>query len=278
VSGPPEDSHTDILIWPEGAIPTLNFFVLNNPEFLNALGRELGDRALVMGFTRCAPQPACDEFMQGRADADRVRLYNSAAVIDGVSGAARIGQIYDKNHLVPGGEYIPFWTLVRGLNITPLQQIGSGFTPGPMPGRIILPGAPPATVLICYEAIFPGMIPRGDERPGWIINISNDAWFGNPSFFTGPWQHFEIARYRSIEEGLPMARAASGGISAIIDGFGRVVRSTHRREGFAEAQLPPALVVTPFAQYGNSLLVLLLCLTLALRFLPALPTAEGPQT
>jgi len=268
VSGAAEESHTDILIWPEGAIPTLNFFVLDNPEFLNALARGLGDRTLVMGFTRCAPRPACDAYMQGRGDADALHMYNSAALIDGVSGSARLGQVYDKNHLVPGGEYIPFWPLLRGLHIAPLQQIGQGFTPGPPPGRIIFPGAPPATILICYEAIFPGMTPRGDERPGWIINISNDAWFGDPRFFTGPWQHFEIARYRAIEEGLPLARAASGGVSGIVDGLGRVVRATSRRGGFAEAQLPPALVETAFARYGNLLLIAMLGLTVALRFLP----------
>jgi apolipoprotein N-acyltransferase len=268
VSGPAEDSRTDILVWPEGAIPTLNFFVLDNQAFLNALGRGLGDRALVMGITRCAPRPACDAFMQGRADVDSLRLYNSAAVIDGVSGVTRLGQIYDKHHLVPFGEYIPFWGLLRNLHIAPLQQIGAGFMPGPPPTRLILPGAPPAVVLICYESIFPGMSPRGDERPGWMINISNDAWFGDPRLFSGPWQHFEIARYRTIEEGLPMARAASGGISGIVDSFGRVVRSTSRRGGFAEAQLPPALVETTFARYGNLLLICMLCLTLAVRFLP----------
>ena len=268
VSGPAEDSRTDILVWPEGAIPTLNFFVLDNQAFLSALGRGLGDRALVMGITRCAPHPACDAFMQGSGNVDALRLYNSAAVIDGVSGVTRLGQVYDKHHLVPFGEYIPFWSVLRNLHIEPLQQIGAGFAPGAAPTRLILPGAPPAVVLICYESIFPGMTPRGDERPGWIINISNDAWFGDPRLFSGPWQHFEIARYRTIEEGLPMARAASGGISGIVDAFGRVVRSTSRRGGFAEAQLPPALVETIFARYGNIVLFLTLCLTLSLRFLP----------
>jgi apolipoprotein N-acyltransferase len=267
-SGPAEQSHADILVWPEGAIPTLNFFVLDNQDFLNALGRGLGDRALVMGFTRCAPNPiACEGVLQGRVDPESVQLFNSAAVIDGVSGAPRIGQVYDKHHLVPFGEYIPFWSLVRGLRIAPLQQIGAGFVPGPPPTRLILPGAPPAVVLICYEAIFPGLTPH-DERPGWIINISNDAWFGDPALFTGPWQHFEIARYRAIEEGLPMARAASGGISGIIDSFGRVVRSTARRGGFAEAQLPPALPSTLFVNAGNFVLLTMLCLTAALRLLP----------
>ncbi|MFT3728498.1 MAG: apolipoprotein N-acyltransferase [Terricaulis sp.] len=267
-SGPPDTSRADILVWPEGAIPTLNFFALDNPQFMAALGRGLGDRALVMGITRCEPNPAvCQGLLTGATDPDAVRLYNSGAVIDGVSGVTRLGQVYDKHHLVPGGEYIPFWSVLRNLNIGPLQQIGSGFTPGPAPTRLVLPGAPPAVVLICYEAIFPGMTPR-EDRPGWIINISNDAWFGDPKLFSGPWQHWDIARYRTIEEGLPMARAASGGISGIVDAFGRAVRSTYRRGGYAESQIPPALVVTTFARYGNIVLFLTLCLTLALRFLP----------
>jgi apolipoprotein N-acyltransferase len=127
-------------------------------------------------------------------------------------------------------------------------------------------------VLICYEAIFPGMVPRGAERPGWIVSVTNDAWFGDG---TGPWQHYEMARYRAIEEGLPMARAASGGISAIVDSFGRAVRSTNRRGAFAEAQLPPALGETPFARLGFLLLPLLIIAIAGLRFFPPGNLAKG---
>jgi apolipoprotein N-acyltransferase len=263
-SGTPEDSRASILIWPEGAIPTLNFFVLDNPEFLNALGRGLGDRALVMGVTRCAPQAVCDAFMRGAASAEALHLYNSAVVIDGVSGVPRVSQTYDKHHLVPFGEYIPVWSLVSRLNIAPLQRIGAGFDAGPPPTRLVIPEASPAVVLICYEAIFPGMIPRGDERPGWIVSITNDAWFGNG---TGPYQHFAMARYRAIEEGLPMARAASGGISAIVDSYGRVVRST-QRQGGVEAQIPPALPELAVANWRNLLLLMLVAGITSLRFWP----------
>ncbi len=266
-SGPPEDSRTDILVWPEGAIPTLNFFQLDNQDYLNALGRGLGDRALIVGLTRCTPRPLCDAYMQGAGDADALHLYNSGAVIDGVSGQARLAQIYDKHHLVPFGEYIPLWGLVRQLGITPLQEIGAGFNEGQAPERLVIPGAPPALVLICYEAIFPGMTPHGPDRPGWIANISNDAWFGDLRWFTGPYQHFAMARYRSIEEGLPMARAASGGISAIVDSYGRVVRSTQGRGSYAEAQLPPALVETLFARAGILPTFVLLVIFFSLRFL-----------
>lgn len=264
VSGAPDQSRAAILIWPEGAIPTLNFFMLDNEEFLAGLGRGLGDRAVVTGLTRCEPGAACDAFMRGLHGAGDLRLYNSAAVIDGVSGAARLSQTYDKHHLVPFGEYIPLWSLVSQLNIAPLQRIGAGFEAGPPPSRLIVPEAAPAVVLICYEAIFPGMIPRGEERPGWIINITNDAWFGSG---TGPHQHFAMARYRSIEEGLPMARAASGGVSAIVDSYGRVVRST-QGQGGVEAQLPAALEESALASWRILLLIVLLLFIAGVRFLP----------
>lgn len=265
-SGPPTDARASILIWPEGAIPTMNFFVLDRPDFLASLGQGLGDRVVIMGFARCTPAPQCEAFLRGDASDAGLRLYNSAAIIDGVSGVARVSQTYDKHRLVPWGEFIPLWSLISQLNIAPLQRIGAGFTPGAPPTRLVVPEAPPAVVLICYEAIFPNTIPRGDERPGWIVSITNDAWFGEG---TGPYQHYEMARYRSIEEGLPMARAASGGISAVVDSFGREVRSTHRRGGYAEAQLPPALAGTALSSWGGLLLALLLLFTAILRFYPA---------
>jgi apolipoprotein N-acyltransferase len=232
--------------------------MLESPEFLSALGRGLGDRALVLGLTRRELQ------------ADGVAYFNSAAVIDGVSGEPRLSQTYDKHHLVPFGEYIPFWSLVSSLNVAPLQRIGAGFEAGDPPTRLVIPGAPPAVVLICYEAIFPGMIPRGAERPGWIVMVTNDAWFGGGS---GPYQHHAMARYRAIEEGLPIARAASGGVSAIVDSYGREVRSTTGRVNYAEAQLPPALVETSFARWGSMLLLALVVVVVGLRFLPA---GRGP--
>ncbi|MEJ0058299.1 MAG: apolipoprotein N-acyltransferase [Terricaulis sp.] len=256
VSGDAADSRASILIWPEGAIPVVNFYPLENQNFLDAIGTALGDRVLVTGMTR--------RELRG----DDIVHFNSAVVIDGVSGRARIDQtqIYDKHRLVPFGEFIPFWSLVSTLNIAPLQQIGAGFEPGPMPTRLVIPEAPPAVVLICYEAIFPGMIPRAEgERPGWIISVTNDAWFGNG---TGPEQHYVAARYRAIEEGLPLVRAASGGVSAIVDAFGRATAETRRRGSFAENAIPSALNKTAYASgcaLWNGLLGGLIAL---LRFAP----------
>lgn len=254
-SGEPSDDNADsIVIWPEGAIPAINFFMLENPDFLSALGRGMGDRVLITGLTR------------REARAGGVAYFNSAAVIDGVNGEARLSQMYDKHHLVPFGEYIPLWSLVSGLNIAPLQRIGAGFESGAAPTRLVVPGAPTAVVLICYEAIFPGMIPHGDARPGWIVMVTNDAWFGGGS---GPYQHYAMARYRAIEEGLPVARAASGGISAIVDAYGRQVTATTSRTEYAEAQLPPALPETIWAQWGSILLAVLFVLVAGLRFIPS---------
>jgi apolipoprotein N-acyltransferase len=257
-SGDAQESHAQILVWPEGAIPVVNFFPLENPAFLGALARGLGDRALVMGLTRRALRGA------------DIVYFNSAAVIDGVSGRPRIDetQIYDKHRLVPFGEFIPLWSLVSRVNFAPLQRIGAGFEAGPPPRRLIIPDAPPAVVLICYEAIFPGLVPRGEARPGWIISVTNDAWFGDLQYFSGPWQHYAMARYRSIEEGLPMARSASGGISAIVDSFGRPVQATGHAGGFAEAQLPPALPETALALWGFWLTPLSLFAIAVLRVFP----------
>lgn len=260
-TGAAEESRADIIVWPEGAIPTVNFFVLEKQDFLDALAQGLGDRVLITGLSRREAAP------------EGVLYFNSAAVIDGVSGRPRIGQIYDKNRLVPFGEFIPLWSYISEFNIAPLQRIGAGFEPGAPPVRLILPDAPPASALICYEAIFPGLVPRGDGRPGWIVAVTNDAWFGNG---TGPYQHYAMARYRSIEEGLPMARAASGGISAIIDAYGREISATSGGNLSAEAQLPPALVETIFARMGIILLALQLVVIAGLRLLPA-PSGWKPS-
>jgi apolipoprotein N-acyltransferase len=114
---------------------------------------------------------------------------------------------------------------------------------------MIVPGGPQATFLICYESIFTGFVPRGPARPDWIVNVTNDAWFGGQ---TGPYQHYNQARYRAIEEGLPLARAAAGGISAIIDPYGREVSAVGMTGGAAEAALPPALSPTLYARFGGA--------------------------
>ncbi len=116
---------------------------------------------------------------------------------------------------MPFGEYMPHWIPVK---ITP-DVLGSGFTPGTGPKTLHVPGLPPFGPLICYEDIFTGEIVDEKDRPSWLVGVTDDAWFGNSA---GPRQHFVNARLRAVEEGLPLARDANSGISAMIDAFGRV--------------------------------------------------------
>ena len=127
-----------------------------------------------------------------------------------------------------------------------------------------IPDAPPALPLICYEAIFPGVTTR-DERPGWIVNLTNDGWFG---ISTGPYQHLQQTRLRAIEEGLPVVRAANTGISAVIDPAGRIVAQLGLGiEGVLDARLPAALPPTVYAQLRDipTLVIIAVALLLVIR-------------
>lgn len=260
LTGPAGENAADVVVWPESAIPGL---MLQSPALLQALGAHLEDRVLITGLVRAETpqdQPA--------------RFFNSVAVLDAVHGDLRVGQVYDKVRLVPFGEFIPLLDIVQGfgLKLKAVQQIGSGFTPGPGPVRLAIPGAAPASPLICYEAIFPHFI-GVEERGDWIVNVTNDAWFsygsGWPS--VGPAQHYNQARYRAIELGLPMARAASGGVSAIIDPFGREAATTSGEGGAAEAFVAKPLSGTLFNSFG---FVITPALVLVLAGMRAWPRRE----
>ncbi|MEM6745482.1 MAG: apolipoprotein N-acyltransferase, partial [Pseudomonadota bacterium] len=135
---------------------------------------------------------------------------------------------------------------------------------GPGPRTLRLPGLPPMAPLICYEAIFPHQMPSGDDRPDWIVQVTNDAWFGASA---GPWQHFHQARMRAVEQGLPVVRSANTGISAIIDAHGRVVASLPLNEaGAVQAPLPPPLTPTFYARLGDLPFLGLLALCAAAVF------------
>ncbi len=181
--------------------------------------------------------------------------YNSVAVLD---KKAKVLDIYNKHHLVPFGEYIPFR---KYIDMTPIAAGISGigdFTPGKGVTTLDnLGGLPKPSPLICYEAIFPDAVAlRGKERPDWLVNVTNDAWYGKT---TGPHQHFQSARVRAIEEGLPLVRAANTGISATIDPLGRIIGIrpldvSADLDTILPAPLPPTL----YARYGDKLFFLML--------------------
>lgn len=162
-----------------------------------------------------------------------------------IAADSTIKAVYDKAHLVPFGEYMPLQKYI------PIPQItgGTGFTPGIGPAMIKLPGLPSFSPLICYEVIFAGAVTSNRGRPSWLLNLTNDAWFGDSS---GPHQHLAAAQMRSVEEGLPMARVANTGISAVMDGYGRILGSIPLGEkGYLDSRLPKALSPTLFSRFEH---------------------------
>lgn len=235
----PAGAPTD-LIWPEAAVPVL--FDQDAPRRRAAASVVPKGGLLLTGAIRTTAQGVRP-----------FRAWNSLEVID---SAARIVASYDKFHLVPFGEYLPLRPLLGWIGLEAVAADRADFTPGPGPRTLTLPGLPPASPLICYEAIFPGAVTDPAHRPGWLLNVTNDAWFGTSA---GPYQHFAIARLRAVEEGLPLVRAANTGISAVVDSYGRVTaRLGLGREGVLDAALPAALRPTPFARFGEGPLAVLL--------------------
>jgi len=177
-------------------------------------------------------------------------VWNSLLAID---SAGHLRASYDKVHLVPFGEYIPYHKEFPPIG----GAIGRGsFETGQSFVTLTLPGLPPFSPTICYEAIFPGAVVGPGARPGWLLNVTNDAWFGTSS---GPYQHLTSARLRTVEEGLPMIRAANTGVSAVIDGYGRVLASLDmERQGVIDHVVPPPRAATPYARWGDWTLLLLL--------------------
>jgi apolipoprotein N-acyltransferase len=161
---------------------------------------------------------------------------------------------YDKNHLVPYGEYLPMRPLLSAIGLSRLAPGDIDFTPGPGPQTLVLPGWGKIGFQICYEIIFSGEVVDRRNRPDFIFNPSNDAWFGR----WGPPQHLAQARLRAAEEGIPVVRSTPTGISALVDSFGRVVRAIPwRQAGVIDARLPNPAVPTVFARFGNIIPLLL---------------------
>lgn len=229
----PADPMPDVTLWPETAVS----FVLDDDPAAQALAAAATGPAgrLITGIRRVELWP------QGQV------WFNSLAVL--APDGAEQG-IYDKHHLVPFGEYIPKAGLVARLGIPGLETLtGGGFSPGPGPRLVAPPGLPPFLPLICYEAIFPDGARAPGGRPEWIVQLTNDAWFGEVS---GPYQHLAQARARAIEQGVPLARAANTGISAMIDARGEIVESLGLgRAGYIDVALPGALPPTLYFMLGD---------------------------
>jgi apolipoprotein N-acyltransferase len=180
-------------------------------------------------------------------------IFNSILAVD---SEGRVAGLYDKWKLVPGGEFLPFENLLSSLGFRKVVTLPGSFVAGAGPYALALPGLPPVGLSVCYEAIFPGAMAAKGERPGWLVNVTNDGWFG-PSI--GPHAHLAQARFRSIEQGLPLVRAANTGVSAVIDPYGRYEAMLGLGErGAIDVRLPAALPATPFARFGNLAPVLLL--------------------
>jgi apolipoprotein N-acyltransferase len=163
---------------------------------------------------------------------------------------------YDKVHLVPFGEYLPYQSFLESLGLEQLTRQCGGFEAGDRLRTLEIPNASKAGILVCYEAIFPGEVLDPQDRPSWLINVTNDAWFGTTP---GPYQHLLAARSRSIEEGLPMVRAANSGISAVIDPLGRTVAALPLgTTGVLDSNLPLPVEVTTYGRGGDLILVFIL--------------------
>ncbi len=235
----------DVVVWSEGAVP------ISANELLAPL-------SWTEAAIRRTLRPGQTLFLGAyRADGDFAHpaYFNSMVSVRADPAGLVITGVYDKFRLVPFGEYLPAEQILQPLGFKDLTHIGDSYTAGALPRAIRPEGLPAVQPLICYESLFPDLvrdaIRRSAERPEWIVNLSNDAWFGVTS---GPLQHLNQASYRAIEEGLPIVRATPTGVSALIDAFGRVAPDQQLgfgRKGVIDALLPAALPVTTYGSFGD---------------------------
>jgi len=251
-----------LVFWPEAAIP--DFLEDGYPARYYFPGNAAGNRARVVRLI--GPN---DLLITGGVKLDFDRRGNPVAAANSVFAldpAGRIRGSYDKSHLVPFGEYLPYEAVLSRIGLSRLVPGTLGFTPGPGPRNIAIGRFGTMGLQICYEMIFSGHVVDPGQRPDFLFNPSNDAWFGA----WGPPQHLAQARLRALEEGLPVIRSTPTGISAVIDADGRVLASVpYHRAGHIDARLPRPIAPTPFARLGNWLAIgfagLLLLLAVALR-------------
>ncbi len=218
------------VIWPETAV---TFLPAYQPERRAEIAAAAGGAPVILGALHAV-----------RRDGEEQWFNSLMAILPDGS----LGPRYDKHHLVPFGEYMPYQDILGLIGLRQLVSQG-GFAPGPGPQVLEVPGLPPFSPLICYEIIFPAQVVPANARPGWLLQVTNDSWFGS---FGGPQQHLAQARIRAIEQGLPVVRVANTGISAVIDAHGRVLTQIPlQTDGYRDIRLPGALPPTVYARYGD---------------------------
>lgn len=236
----------DLVIWPETALP----YLLEPGE---------GAAAAVASVAQGVPVAVGAQRLEGEA------AFNSLAVI-GAGG--QVQALYDKHHLVPFGEYVPLAEMafdLLGLRAFAAQQ-GYGYASGPGARVLDLGDLGQVLPLICYEAVFPQDLRAAPDRPGWLLQITNDAWFGT---LTGPFQHAAQSRLRAVEQGLPLVRVANTGVTQIVDARGRVTAGLDFGiAAYLDAALPGALPATPYSRFGEWPLLLLLAGLVLAAFRP----------
>lgn len=236
------------VIWAETAVP----YLLEHDEAARlAVAGAVPENGLVItGAVRTSP-PGVEPY----------QVWNSMMAID---ETGEIRAVFDKSHLVPFGEYMPL------KSVLPLKKITEGstdFSPGPGPLTLDLPGLPPVGPLICYEVIFPHEVADPNRRPSWLLNLTNDSWYGNSA---GPHQHWAQSVLRAVEEGVPLVRVANGGISGIVDSYGRPRAKTElETEAVVDGELPTALATPPiYARLGDGPYIsAVMLLLLVLKFM-----------
>jgi apolipoprotein N-acyltransferase len=236
-------------IWPESAIP---YFIDLDPGALRLLQDLVRGHGLLFAGADRRTLP----------DNPNIQVWNSLQVI----GANGIVATYDKRHLVPYGEYLPMRPLLSVIGLRKLTDGTIDFSSGNGPAVLALPGLPPVRPLICYEDIFADEVGDDDGRPGWLLNISNDSWFGASS---GPYQHLAMSRFRAVEQGMPLVRSTTTGLSAIVDPYGRVVqRLDLNQSGIIDGNLPQALTPTFYGRFGDLSFVMLAVMIFGIMIFP----------
>lgn len=241
-----------IVVWGETATPfPLDF----EPQYLAQIAKAVPPQGyLITGLVRY-------QYHNGE-----FRPLNSMFAI---TDDGKIVASYDKSHLVPFGEYIPLRSILPKW-IRPVTNAVTDFLPGNGPSVTKLPKIPGFGTLICYEIIFPHQIINPDNRPDWLINLTNDGWYGDSQ---GPYQHLATTRLRAIEEGRTIVRAANTGISAVISPCGEIIASIGlNKKGWLDANLPKQMFLpTIYGRFGNIIPLILCLMNICLAFFIRLP-------